>query len=429
MQFKYEKFFFQTTPFYLTLLLPIFLVTGPFLSDLAITICAIIFLINSYKNNLTIYYKNKYFIYFILFYFYINLSSLLSSNVIFSLQTSLTYIRFGFFALSTWHILKNNEKLIKYYLYCFLIVFLLLEIDGIYQYIFKENLFGYPLIQDRISSFFGDELILGSFLSRTFPLFLGLFLYYSKNHKISKKFFFIFNLTFIFVPILIFLSGERTSLFFFVISLFYILVFLPKKKIMFNFFISLIIIILGILFLENRFSDRIINQTKQQLFFDLEKEQTKKIRFFSEAHESHYKSALKIFEDNIFTGSGPKSFRLKCLEVKYKLTEFSCTTHPHNTYIQLLSETGIVGFLFIFYLFLLICLNSLKIIYNKYFLQNNNEIEPINVCLFAYFLITLWPIIPSGNFFNNWLNIVYYLPVGFFLWIVEKNNLKKNLKD
>ena len=74
MKSDYKNFFFQTIPFYLTFLLPVFLVTGPFLSDLAITICAIIFLVNSYKNNLSTYYKNKFFIYFIIFYFYLNLS-------------------------------------------------------------------------------------------------------------------------------------------------------------------------------------------------------------------------------------------------------------------------------------------------------------------------------------------------------------------
>jgi len=206
MKINYKNLFFQTLPFYLTFLLPVFLVTGPFLSDLAITVCAIIFLINSYKNNLLIYYKNKFFIYFIIFYFYLNLSSLLSSNVIFSLQTSLTYLRFGIFALSTWYILKNDERLIKYYLYCFLIVFLFLEIDGIYQYVNKENLFGYPLLENRVSSLFTNELILGSFVSRTYPLFLGLFLYYTKYYKISEKMAFLFNLTFIIAPILIFLS-------------------------------------------------------------------------------------------------------------------------------------------------------------------------------------------------------------------------------
>lgn len=53
-----------------------------------------------------------------------------------------------------------------------------------------------------------------------------------------------------------------------------------------------------------------------------------------------------------------------------------------------------------------------------------NDIDPVKVCLMASFLITLWPIIPTGNFFHNWLNVIFYLPVGFFIWIIEKKKGK-----
>ena len=29
-------------------------------------------------------------------------------------------------------------------------------------------------------------------------------------------------------------------------------------------------------------------------------------------------------------------------------------------------------------------------------------------------LITLWPVVPNGNFFNNYLMILYSLQIGFF---------------
>ena len=37
------------------------------------------------------------------------------------------------------------------------------------------------------------------------------------------------------------------------------------------------------------------------------------------------------------------------------------------------------------------------------------------VCLYAAVCISIWPLIPSMNFFNNWIIIIYYLPIGFIL--------------
>ena len=154
-------------------------------------------------------------------------------------------------------------------------------------------------------------------------------------------------------------------------------------------------------------------------------EEKKLLNVFSVIHEGHYRSAIRIFKDNIFLGAGPRSFRLKCSEEKYLVSTTSCITHPHNTYIQLLSETGLIGFLFIFSIFIFLCLKCAKMIYYKFFLKN--DIDPVKVCLMASFLITLWPIIPTGNFFHNWLNVIFYLPVGFFIWTIEKEKSEKKL--
>ena len=77
----------------------------------------------------------------------------------------------------------NNEYFIlKRLFYVLVLVLIFLSIDGTYQLIYKKNIFGLKLINDRVSSFFGDELIMGSFVSRIFPIFVGLF-YYLKNKK------------------------------------------------------------------------------------------------------------------------------------------------------------------------------------------------------------------------------------------------------
>ena len=87
--------------------------------------------------------------------------------------------------------------------------------------------------------------------------------------------------------------------------------------------------------------------------------------------------------------------------------------YPHNTYFQL-SETGIVGFLAVFYLFLFVLHKIIKFINLK-----EHKIYPESAILIGIF-INLWPLIPTGNFFNNWLSIIYYLPVAYYIY--EKNS-------
>ena len=46
------------------------------------------------------------------------------------------------------------------------------------------------------------------------------------------------------------------------------------------------------------------------------------------------------------------------------------------------------------------------------------------ICLIVGFITTLLPFIPNGNFFNNWISMIIFYPVGFYLsTLVNKNKL------
>jgi hypothetical protein len=94
----------------------------------------------------------------------------------------------------------------------------------------------------------------------------------------------------------------------------------------------------------------------------------------------------------------------------------ACNTHPHNFYIQLLAETGLIGFIFIFGLF--IYLLYLLVIKKK-------TLTDSEICILVGFFITLWPLTTNGNFFNNWINLISFYPLGFLLYILSIKNKER----
>ena len=79
-----------------------------------------------------------------------------------------------------------------------------------------------------------------------------------------------------------------------------------------------------------------------------------------------------MYLDNLILGVGVKNFRKFCSEEKYIESKLSCATHPHNTYLQLLSETGSIGFIFLIIILIYFFKNIIHIRYRlkrKFFLM------------------------------------------------------------
>ena len=36
--------------------------------------------------------------------------------------------------------------------------------------------------------------------------------------------------------------------------------------------------------------------------------------------------------------------------------------------------------------------------------------------------MSLWPLSPSGNFFNNWMSILNFLPLSFLIYFDKQNS-------
>ena len=127
-------------PKYLFFLLPLGLVTGPFLPDLFLSLIALIFILESFKKNEFEYLKSKFSIIFFSFYFFLVISSLLSNHIIFSLENSVLYIRYFFLLLGFIIFCNNNPDIIKTFFKFVFFTVLIVVIDGYIEFIFGKNI-------------------------------------------------------------------------------------------------------------------------------------------------------------------------------------------------------------------------------------------------------------------------------------------------
>ena len=429
MNIKFELRFLNLSKV-LLILLPFSLITGPLFSEISILFISITLLYYSIKKKNYSYFSNNFFKIFLIFYAYLIFNSIVNFYNYEIVLKSFSYIRFGIFFCAIFFLFDKDKSLVTKLCISALICFASLIIDGYFQYFFDKNILGYSVSNvGRVSSFFGEELILGSYISRLYPIIFGLFLISSLKNE--KKFFAVFTIMFIFSEALVFLSGDRSAFFYIKLSAIFIILFIRKYKI-FRFLVlisSIFLIVLISVFNENA-KNRVIDKTLKQsglknLLTDNknltpDSKNQEQIYIFSKQHHEHYLSAFKMFEKNKTLGIGPRNFRNYCSDEKYKISNLSCSTHPHNIYIQILAELGLIGFMFTISIFLILLINVCKHMYLTF--KGRILFSDFQICLISAMLISIWPFIPTGNFFNNWLSIISYFPVGLFLWS-RKNNV------
>ena len=393
--------------------LPLLLIFYRGVADFTVLLIGLIFLYRSYKSNNWQWVKQQWFIFSLIFWLYLLfINTPLSINSSESALYSLAFIRWPLFAMAISMWLLNNNISQKYFLISLAVTLFFITLDVWWQYFFHYDFFGNPKYSfnpERLTGPFRDNPMPGIFLARYLflILYLGFFLKYLSSP--------LKNITFIFLILAIgastiFITGERMAFLLIIsgvliISAGLILHFKNFKK-----YITLgLVFIIGFITVFSFLFPDTFYRTITSLIY--------KLQHFSDSdYMLVFNSAYAVWLESPFFGVGIHQYREACIALGFWGTGGGVCFHPHNISLELLSETGITGFILYYSIIISVAFSIVR----NFLHQKNWLLLFLSLTLL---FVSFFPLIGGMSLFNNWIGAIIWLFVG---WTLAVSNKKLN---
>jgi len=399
-----DKFFFVILTIF-----PLSLVIGNTIINLIFFSAIISFFINF--NDASKYFKNEIIIIFFFFFLTLIINVFFSIDPINSLPRVLKILVVIIFIIETMRLFnKYDFSFLENIFKIWTLIFFIILIDVFFELYFGFNTIGFKSnLPTRVASFFGDELVVGAFI-HGFALFTIGYLAFKKTN----------NLILISVILLIiigsFLIGERSNFIKLIISIF--LFSLLALKIKNQYKLSAMFLIIILLGASLSFNEKM----KYRYYYELEslfKKDGIEKYFKSSQYGAHQNTAFNIFKDYPLFGVGIKNFRFESNKEKYFNKEYEhanvrSATHPHQTHLEFLSETGLFGYCSFLFLILYTLVKSINS-----FLKNRNIFQ---LSAIIYIFSIMIPLLPSGSFLSTFNSAIIW--INFAIMVSFNKKLK-----
>lgn len=311
-----------------------------------------------------------------------------------NLIKSIVFFRYLLLYFSIRIILKNNLLNFKIFYVVSTLCVLFVSLDLIFQLISGSDIFGNIKTSYKLSGPFGSEEIAGSYLQR-FSIF-SFFLFASYiGFKNKNKLIFILSVYFALIFSSVLISGNRMPTILFLLM--FAILFLYEKKLR-KYTLLYILLSLILFIIIFKFSPQISNYTLHFINRALEIFVSLYDVFFlgkklavTNTYIKEFYTGYNVWIENFFLGVGINAFHINCAK-----TISYCASHPHNYYLEILSELGIIGF----FLIVTIFTKALLMIDYKNHINsnfNNNLIYPF----ILLFIVEIFPFKTSGSFFTT----------------------------
>ena len=129
-------------------------------------------------------------------------------------------------------------------------------------------------------------------------------------------------------------------------------------------------------------------------------------------HDSPYlrvwRGGIIAFQEKPVFGIGPDVYRKTCPSLTEGLSDVDCHTHPHNYYIQLAGETGLIGLI-------TGCLMLVSILTKCFSYRRVDNDNVFTAIAYVIPLAMFFPLQSTGDFFGQWNNLFMWSAVAFAL--------------
>ena len=408
-------------PLILLTILPVSIILGPSISLINIILLSLMFFFK-YSKNVKIYlYDKNALTALIVLYFYLIFNSLISIEYSSGIFRNVGFLRFILFFLTInfiFYKFGHNKYLFKFWTVIFLIVIM----DIYVERFTGSNLLGYGRIQidgipqphgPRVVSFFKTEPVAGAFATGFIFIILGYLIDSLKKNKDGSRIFILFIILISLIGILI--TGERSNTIkaFLGIALFFLISDFLKWKIKIISFLVFLILISTTIYSSNYLQSRYLGSFLDQL----KTEENRKNFIENSQYLKLYRSGISVFKNHPVLGVGNKNYRIETCDRKknniYK--DYYCLTHPHQIYIELLSEHGIVGTMIILSIIFYLLFRLLRQI-----IKSQNQLQ---IGAFIFILINFVPLLPSGSFFSDFNLTLFMINFSLMYAVNRKTNI------
>ncbi len=422
MQMSIKKFIeFKYLINLLIALLPISFIAGNLLINLNIILIVLfsLFFFNKSFLNFKYYLIDKVIVLFFLFSFFVGIINYFSFPhpinifVTENFLKSFTFLRYLLLYLSIRLIIKNNLFDFKIFYLSSSFCALFVSLDLIFQMVVGVDIFGNLKTPYKLSGPFGDEQIAGSYLQR-FSIFLFFLIPSYLNLKNKNNLIVILSIFFVLIFFSMLIAGNKMPIILFLLM--FIFLFLYEKKLRkFAFLFCLMGVVLFVLVFKNNlqiqdytlnFLDRVIEIVIFLNEFFIQRQEPN----ITNTYLKEFYTGYSVWIDNFFIGGGINSFHINCA----KMINY-CASHPHNYYLEILAELGIIGFIIIIIIFLKVFL----MIGNK----NSLNLNFRNNLMFPFvlvFIAEIFPLKTSGSFFTTGNATFIFLIIAIIVSLSKK---------